>query len=241
MKTHILGVLFDVVTNAQAINKLKSFLKEDKNHMLFTPNPEIVMRAQKDEHFKSILKQADLVIADGIGIVIASRIKGAQLKERVTGCDTIQTLFANVETPTTVYLLGGQNGVAELAKKNINERYKNISVVGLHHGYFNKEEERLILEEIKTKKPHILIVGLGFPRQEKWIYENRNLPVRISAGLGGSIDILAGTVKRAPKIYQKLGLEWLYRVIKQPQRIFRLGVFPSFVFKVILERFKGRV
>ncbi len=240
MRTEILGVPFDVVTNDEALKKLLFYLAEDKNHLMFTPNPEMVMAAQKDDYFMQILKAGDLVVPDGIGIVLASKFNKVRIKERVAGCDTVTALLKKAKSGTTVYLLGSKPGVCDKAKQNIERDYPNISVIGSHNGYFNKEEEILILEEIKQLKPDILLVGLGFPKQEKWLYENRGLPVRISAGIGGSLDVFAGTVKRAPVLFQRFGLEWLYRLIKQPSRIGRILVLPVFALKVAAGRLTGR-
>ena len=237
MKTNILGINFHTVTKIEALSKLKGFLKENRNHMLFTPNPEMVVKSRENPEFANILNSGDLVVADGIGIVIASHIMKTEIKERVAGCDLIQTLFENTDKRISVYLLGAKEGVCEIAKQNIETKYKNVKVTGFHHGYFKKDDEIKIIDEIKHLKPDVLLVGLGMFKQEKWIYDNRdNLPVKISAGIGGSIDIFAGTVKRAPKIFQKLGLEWFYRVLKQPSRILRLGALPKFLILVVTGR-----
>ncbi|MCL2873681.1 MAG: WecB/TagA/CpsF family glycosyltransferase [Defluviitaleaceae bacterium] len=241
MKTNILGINFHTVDQKEALNQLRIFLREDKNHMLFTPNPEMVMKARDNAEFAKILNSGDLVVADGIGIVIASRFNGTKLKERVAGCDLIQKLFENINHELSVYLLGAKKGVCEIAKQNIESKYKNVKVIGFHHGYFKKENEPDIINEIRQLKPDVLLVGLGMYRQEKWIYDNKDiLPVKISAGIGGSIDVFAGEVKRAPQIYQKLGLEWFYRVLKQPSRIIRLGALPKFMFLVICRYFKRK-
>ncbi len=232
MKSSILGVMFDNYGNAETLEILKGYLKEDKNHIIITANPEMVMAAKNDSEFNTIMNDADLVLPDGIGIVIASRLLKKGINERVPGCDTVQALFE--KTSATVYLLGGKPGVCELAKENIESKYKNIKVIGLNDGYFDNEKEILITEEIKRLKPDILLVGLGFPKQEKWIYKNKDLPVKISIGVGGTLDVLAGVVKRAPICFQKLGLEWFYRLIKQPSRIGRMSILPIFMLNVIL-------
>ena len=229
---NILGINFHPLTKNEALGKLKSFLREDKNHMLFTPNPEMVMKAYDNPEFADILNSGDLIVADGIGIVIASRLKDGAIKERVAGCDLVQSLFESAAENINVYLLGAKEGVCEIAKRNIEARYKNVKVTGFHHGYFKEDDK--IIDEIKQLKPDVLLVGLGMMKQEKWIYDNRDkLPVKISAGIGGSIDVFAETVKRAPKVFQSLGLEWFYRVLKQPSRILRLGALPRFLVLVI--------
>jgi len=237
MITNILGINFHTVDQKEALAKLKNFLSEQKNHMIFTPNPEMVMKARENVEFANILNSGDLVVPDGIGIVIASKFIGSKLKERVAGCDLIQKLFETADNEITVYLLGAKDGVCKIAKENIEAKYKNIKVIGFHHGYFSENDE--IIDEIKQLMPDVLLVGLGMVRQEKWIFDNLdNLPVKISAGVGGSIDVFAGTVKRAPVIFQKIGLEWLYRLIKQPTRIVRMGALPKFMILVMLNKLK---
>ena len=231
MKTYILNTPIENITLKNATKKLIGFLSKPKNHIVITPNPEIVIRAQKDKELLHIIKQADLVVPDGIGLVLASYITGPKLPQRVAGIDLIHSFFCTAPKNTTVYLLGAKEGVAQKAKKNIEKKYKNIKVVGYHNGYFN--DDKPIVQEITAKKPNVLLVGLGAPRQEKWLYKNKNLPTKISIGIGGAIDVMAGTVKRAPKPFIALNLEWLYRLITDPKRILRMGALPLFVVKVV--------
>ncbi len=234
MKTEILGVPIDAIAPAEAVEILLRYLKDENNHIVITPNPEMVMAAQNDKDFMNILNKAELVIPDGIGIVIASKLNKVKIKERVTGCDLTQALFDRIkDSDYKVYLFGGKPGVCQLAAKKLEAKYKGLKIVGYHSGYFDVKEEKIIISEIQRLKPDILLVGLGFPKQEKWIYANKNkLPVKISIGVGGSIDVFAGTVKRAPEIYQKLGLEWFYRLMKQPSRIGRMLQLPVFIVTV---------
>ncbi|WP_425448321.1 WecB/TagA/CpsF family glycosyltransferase [Dethiothermospora halolimnae] len=238
MKTNILEVPFDNLTKEEALTKLLEFLDSNKNNLLVTPNPEIVMEANGDKELLKILSEADLVVPDGIGIILAGKIMKNKIKERVAGCDLIFSLFDKMkDTDKTVYLLGAEPGVAEIAKSNMEEKYKNLKIVGVHNGYFDEKEEELIIKEIQDLKPDILLVGLGCPKQEKWIYKNKDrLPVKISAGIGGGIDTMAGKVKRAPKIFQKIGLEWLHRLILEPRRIFRVKKIPLFLIRCFKAR-----
>lgn len=237
MKTEVLGVGIDTYTYEEALNKALSFVNEEekKNRIIITPNPEMIMRCQTDEEFKSILEKADLVIPDGIGVVLASKLNQIKIKERVAGCDLIYSLFEKVKFKgNRVYILGAGKGVAEKAKGNMENKFPGLKIVGFHDGYFDEDEELKIINEIKALKPDILLVGLGFPKQEKWIYKNKSLPVHLSIACGGSIDVMAGTVKRAPVVFQKLGLEWFYRLLKQPSRFFRMLVLPWFMVVVVL-------
>lgn len=236
MSINILNVPFSNVNKLEALELLKSFIDSNKNHILVTPNPEIVITAQEDKELLKVLNSADLVVADGIGIIIGSKIQRKGLTERVPGCDLMLSLFnSHGREKLTVYLLGAKPGVAELAKQNIEEKYKNVHVIGYHHGYFDESAEKSIVSEIQSLEPDVLIVGLGCPRQEKWIAKYQNqLPVKISAGLGGSIDSIAGTVKRAPKVVQVLGMEWLFRAVLEPKRFKRLLKIPVFLHRVIV-------
>ena len=141
----------------------------------------------------------------------------------------------------TVYLLGGQPGIPEKTKENVLKIYPNLKITGLHNGYFNNEEEQQIIDEINKLQPNVLIVALGAPKQEKWIYENKDrLKVDVAAGQGGTFDYEAGRIKRAPKVIQKLGIEWLWRLIRQPSRIGRMMVLPVYLVKIIFKKDKTK-
>lgn len=243
MRTEILNVGFDTYTMGEAVNRFLSFLEEDNKHanILITPNPEIVMEANKDKEFFEIIKNAELVIPDGIGVVYASKFNKVKLRERVAGYDLIQNVFYHIkEKNYSVYFLGGAPKVAELAKKKMEEKYKGLKIVGVHDGYFDSSEEEKIIKEINELSPDILLVGLGFPKQEKWAENHRDiLNVKAMACIGGSFDAMAGTFKRAPDIFIKLGLEWFYRLIKQPSRITRMYKLPIFMLVVIKEKIKN--
>ncbi len=237
----ILNIKFDTFTMEESVKYAMNFLEEDKNHIIVTPNPIMVMDAKKDENFENVLNNADLCLPDGIGVVYASKLYDVKISERVGGCDFTQTLFDKIKTLNkTVYILGAGPGVAQLAKENIEKKYTGLKVVGFHDGYFSKieGEEDKIKEEIRNKKPDILLVGLGGKTQENWIYNNKDLPVKISIGVGGTIDVLSGTVKRAPKIWIKLKLEWLYRILKEPKKRVKPALaIPLFMLSVLKERF----
>jgi N-acetylglucosaminyldiphosphoundecaprenol N-acetyl-beta-D-mannosaminyltransferase len=227
------------MTLNQAEAKIWRFLEEDKNHMVFTPNSEMIMAAREDEHLRTVLNAGDLNIADGIGVVYASRLLGKPLKERVAGFDLAKRIIEKLpQKPYSLFLLGGVPGVAETAKQNLERQYPGIKIVGTHDGYFNQQDEQRVIEEINKTNPDILFVCLGMSKQEKWIYHNRDkLNTKVCMGIGGSLDVFAGKVKRAPEIYQKLGLEWFYRLMKEPWRYKRMLALPKFAFTVVL---KGR-
>lgn len=235
----ILGVPINNVTHNEAVELVCSYLNGNDKRMIFTPNPEFVMAARKDKEFMDILNKGDLLVPDGIGVVIASKLLGAPLKERVAGYDLVQAVFDKIkDRDKTVYFLGGGNGIAESARAKMEEKHKGIKIVGVHNGYFDEKEEKLLIEEINRLKPDLVLVGIGFPRQEKWIYKHREeLNAKAFIGVGGSFDAMSGNVKRAPDIFIKLGLEWFYRLIKQPSRFFRMLQLPLFLLTVIKAKF----
>ncbi len=239
MKTKILGVNVDVITFDETIKLLLQYLTSNKNHIMVTPNPEMIVAAKNSAEFKHILNSADVVIPDGIGVVFASKLNKAKIKERVAGCDVTYALFNKIKNKDyTVYILGAGKKVAETAKKNMEKEFSGINIVGTHDGFFDEEEEKAIIAEIIEKKPDILLVGLGMVKQESWAYKYKEvLPVKLTCCIGGTIDVMAGNVKRAPQIFIKLNLEWFYRLIKQPKRFLRILKIPLFVALCLKSKF----
>ena len=187
--TQILDVPFDALTMAEAVEKVMGFLADDKQHYICTPNPEIVMEAQHDKELMKILREADLVVPDGIGVVWASRYSEILLTERVAGYDLTQNIFSRIAGKNeSVYFFGGAPGVASTAARQMKKVYPGLKIVGGHNGYFDAEEEKKIIADIKRLSPSILLVGLGAPKQEKWIYEHLEevvlrLPLALAAVL----------------------------------------------------------
>ena len=245
-KISICGVNIDNVTMDDSIDIVRNFLVGDKGKRIYTPNTEIVMESKDDDELKNTLNQGDLIIPDGIGLIYGSKIRKKPLKERVTGFDlSIEMLKIANEKGYSVYLLGCKEGVARDAAENIKKDYPNLRIAGYHNGYFkgnhigikNSEEEREIKNDINNSKTDILFVGLGFPKQESWINEHiDDLDIKVAIGNGGTMDILSGNAKRAPEIYQKLGLEWLYRLVKEPSRIKRQILLPKFILHVLFNK-----
>lgn len=236
--THVLGVPFDTYTMKEAVDRVMGFLSDGGQHIVCTPNPEIVMEAQNDKELMEILKASDLVIPDGIGVVWASKYSEIKIRERVPGFDLTQNVFEKIkDTDYKVYFFGGAPGVANEASKKMMKKYEGLKIVGTRNGYFKKEDEKDIVADIKNSGADILLVGLGAPKQEKWIYDNmRFTGAKVLIGVGGSFDVMSGNLKRAPKIFCKLGLEWFYRLITQPTRIKRMMRLPKFVIKVLKEK-----
>lgn len=236
-KVDILGVNIDKLGIKDASEKIYSFLEDGGHHCVFTPNSEIIMAAHRDENFKKILNSADILTADGIGVVYASKILKNPITERAAGFDTAMELLKKMnDGKKSLYLFGSKPGVADRAAEKIKKMHPNIVISGCADGYFNAEKEKKIIDDINEKGPDVLFVCLGFPKQEKWIYEHKGkLNVKVMMGLGGSLDVIAGEAKRAPEIFQKLNMEWFYRLCKEPWRIGRMMDLPKFAVTVILK------
>lgn len=232
---NILGVNFDNVTMDEAVKIGIGLMDSETKHSIYTPNPEIVMAAYEDMQLQKQLNQGSLVIPDGIGVVIGSKIIKKPLKERVAGYDFTKRLFDYLKnTDKTVYFFGAKPGVAELAADKMMEEFKGLKVVGCSNGY--EKDQNKIIESINKVKPDLLLVGLGAPRQEAWISEYMDkVDAKVFVGVGGSFDGFSGTVKRSPDIYIKLNLEWFHRLISQPTRFVRMLKLPQFIIKMILE------
>lgn len=234
-RVKILGVPVDMVDKDQAMAAFEESFARPGLTMVVTPNSEIVQNASKDEELKALIGSADLIIPDGIGLVYASKIIGCPLKERVTGIDFLESIIGYLEkNGRSIYFFGSKPGVAEAAAEKIREKYPALIVAGTHNGYFSPDEEAGIVAEINESGADFLCVALGAPKQERFIYEHRDeLVPRGAIGVGGSLDVWAGTLKRAPEFYRKHGLEWLYRFIQQPSRYKRMLALPVFMLRVI--------
>ncbi len=234
---NILGVHVNKYTMDEAVALASLYLDEEGFNMIFTPNSEILLYASNNPEFANVLNSADMVIPDGIGVVYGAKILGNPISERVAGFDLVCTLLPIMEKKgKSLYLLGAKPGVAEAAAENLLKQYPNLKIAGTHDGYFDNDDE--VIDDINKKSPDFLMVCLGFPKQENWIYNNRErLNVKLAIGAGGCLDVFAGTVQRAPEFYCNHGIEWLYRLIKQPSRFMRMLALPKFGLKVL---FKGK-
>jgi N-acetylglucosaminyldiphosphoundecaprenol N-acetyl-beta-D-mannosaminyltransferase len=249
IKSQILGVNFDNLTPNQAKDRFLELLsgpaagENFKPKMVFTPNPEMVMLAQKDADFMELLNSADLVVPDGIGVVWASKFTPNKIAQRVAGIDLIMSVFKSRKGRNARYFfLGGAPGVADDAKDAMQAEFTGLRVVDTHHGYFHADFENEVIERIAAAKADVVLVGLGMARQERWIAENAShLGAKVLMGVGGSFDVMSGNLKRAPAFFQKLGLEWLYRLLRQPSRLWRQRVLLKFAITVLFRRLRGKL
>lgn len=236
-----------MVNSGEAMEIFRELMKTDDCSLITTPNSEIIVNASKDPELKLIIESADLVIPDGIGLVYASKIMGIPLEERVTGIDFLEAILGYLEeTGQSIFFLGSRPadgtspGIAETAAKRIKEKYRNLNIAGTYHGYFNEEDEAGIVRRINESGADFLCAALGSPKQEKFVARHREaLRVKGAIGVGGSLDVWAGTLKRAPEFYRNHGLEWLYRLAQQPSRYKRMAALPLFMIKVVVNRFIG--
>ena len=240
MKIEVLGVAFDDVTMEQAAELGGKMLQEDRFHYVVTPNPEFILAAEKDESFRAVLNAADLVIPDGIGVIYSAKILGTPLPERVPGIEFSARMLEKLnEMGGRLFLLGAKPGVAEKAGENICAQYPNIVLCGTQDGYF-KDEEDVILK-VAAARPDLMFVCLGAPKQEKWMARwGQHSGARLAIGLGGCLDVYAGNVERAPEAWQKMGMEWAYRLKKEPKRITRMAKLPLVLVKSAGQRVKGK-
>lgn len=234
----MLGVGFDNLTKEETIESCVELIDKHASAYMVTPNPEIVMASWDNEDLKTAARNADLVISDGIGVVKAAKILGTPLKERLPGIEICEGIIERLaESKKSVFLFGAKPGIAEKAAENLKRKYPELVISGTRDGYFQDSEP--IIEAINAAKPDFLMVCLGAPKQELWMYENADkLDVGLMGGFGGSLDVFAGVTTRAPKLWQKLGLEWLYRCLKEPWRFKRIARLPLFMTKAVETRIK---
>ncbi len=237
MRTDILGVGFDSLSMDEALEKALSLMEEGRAAYVVTPNPEIVMLCRENEEAAAAVNGADLVLPDGIGVVYAAKLMRRPLRQKLPGIDFASGLMEKLaERGGSVYLFGAKPGVAASAGEKLSRRYPGLVVAGSHNGYF--DDDGPIISDIAACAPDLLLVCLGAPKQELWMKEQTGkMPVGLMAGLGGSLDVFAGVTKRAPVFWQKLGLEWLYRLFREPKRIGRMMKLPRFL---LLAIFSGK-
>ena len=236
MKTDILGVGIDNLTLDEAIEAGAALMEEGGFHYVVTPNPEFILAAEKDEEFRQVLNAADLVLADGIGVVKGAQMMGTPLKGRVPGIEFAAGLMERMASEgLSLYLLGAKPGVAEAAGVALAERYPGLRIAGTRDGYFR--EDAPVVEAIRDSGADCVFVCLGAPKQERWMAKHgAQTGAHLLCGLGGSLDVFAGVVERAPKFWCDHDLEWFYRLCRDPRRLGRMMKLPLFLVHVRKEK-----
>ena len=242
-KEPVLGFEVDLYSFDEALQLVHCHLKENKGMQIVTINPEMISLGKKNSDFGRVLNSADLVIPDGVGIKLALKIKGIE-QENIPGIEFSQKLMGMCELEGyTVGLIGAKEEVVQQAVKNIRQEYQNLNIIYIRNGYFDNFEQERIEQEIKAVAPRVLFVALGAPKQEFFIAKlKEEMPSTIFIGVGGSFDVWSGMTKRAPEIWQKMGLEWLYRTLKEPSRFKRIfPALPLFLVRVIIEAIREKL
>ena len=243
---YVLGVRVDRVSQSETLNRIMETITQRRAsentlpcQQLITVNPEFVMAAQHDAAFRQAINAATLVVADGMGVVWATRYLKAPTPERITGVDTLVELAKRCAgSGYRLYLLGAAPGVAAEAAARLQELAPGLQIAGTYAGSPAPAEEAEIIERIQSAQADVLCVAYGAPAQDLWIYRNLSrLPVALAIGVGGAYDFISGRQQRAPRLMQRLGIEWLYRLYREPWRWRRMLALPRFAFRVVL---KGR-
>jgi N-acetylglucosaminyldiphosphoundecaprenol N-acetyl-beta-D-mannosaminyltransferase len=230
----ILGCEVDCVDTAMALDRISEFVRERRAAHVVTFGAEMAMYAQRDPRYRETINAADLVVADTIGIVWASRTLGKPLRERVAGIELVDQLFEVADYP--VYLLGGAEGVAASAAASLQARHPRLNIAGTQHGYFTDAQAPRVLDSIQASGARVVLVALGFPRQEFWIRDHLpQVGPAVCIGVGGAFDVWSGHVRRAPRAWRRAGLEWLYRLIREPRRLGRQLALPVFALRVFVQ------
>jgi len=240
-RVDILGVKVDAVTMAQAVERVAELIAARTPSMVATANAEMLLRTTHDAELKTILNAAKLVVPDGAGTVWAAHHLGKRMPERVAGADLVLELMRLAPARAwKFFLFGSAPGIADKAALKAQELCPGIKIVGTRNGYFTAEDEPDIIAQIKSSRPDVLLAALGVPKQEKWLAAHMNeLGVPVSIGVGGTLDVMAGAVKRAPVWMQRARLEWLFRAMLQPSRAGRLVALPKFVWQVHKQKVNG--
>lgn len=217
------------------------FIKSNETHTIFFANAHVLNVAQTDPGLMQALKEADLVLADGMGLKIAGKVLGQPFKANLNGTDLLPKILSlAAEAGITVFFLGGELGIAEQAKFELQKRIPRLCVVGSHHGFFDDKNVESLIENINMSGADLLLVGLGVPKQEKWIWQFRNkLRPKLLCGVGAFLDFSAGRFPRAPLFMRQIGLEWIFRFYKEPRRLFKRYILgnPIFLGRIIMHRF----
>jgi len=238
-RIEVLGVPVDCVDMERSLDVVDEYIQGDKPETVIAVNPEKIIKARNDPQLLAQLRAAGLLIPDGIGVVVAASLLGLGRMKRVPGSELMPEICnLSARKGYRIFLFGGRPEVNEKVAKILVERYKGIQIVGRQSGYFEDNEIESIIESINMSEAQILFVALGSPKQELWMHKYlKNTTVKVCQGVGGTFDVIAGEVKRAPNAFRKVHLEWLYRLLANPRRIIRQTALPKFVFAVIRKKY----
>lgn len=235
MTVDILGVGVDALGLDEAVTRSLALMKKRRGAYVCTPNPEMIWQCRHDESLRGIVNAADMTLPDGVGVLLGAKILGVSLPERVTGVDFACALLARMRG--RVFLLGARPGVAERAAGTIRSRWPDVTIAGVSHGYYDDEDA--VIRQIEAVQPDFLLVCLGMGRQERMMARLAgNEKIGLMAGLGGTLDVLAGDIPRAPEFFIRHRIEWLYRLWREPKRIKRVMRLPLYVAAVMKQRIK---
>jgi N-acetylglucosaminyldiphosphoundecaprenol N-acetyl-beta-D-mannosaminyltransferase len=232
----------DSVDMDGAVARIDQWMRQRRAGHVVTLGAEMASLAQRDESYREAINGADLIVPDTIGIVWASRVLGQPLRERVSGIDLVERLLALQHAPRLrVFVLGAAAGVADDAAQALAIRYQDIAIVGMHHGYFDEDHDADVARLVRSADAQLVLVALGFPRQEYWIRDRlAEIGPAVCIGVGGAVDVWAGQAMRAPLMWRRLGLEWLYRLVREPKRFRRQLALPRFAALVFAQAMRGR-
>jgi len=237
MKTPFYNIYLDLHTTETALETCCSHLQSGKKTSIYFVNAHCFNIAQRNEPYRELLKQGDLVLNDGIGIKLAATLDGIKLWENMNGTDFIPRILQHCQVEDHgVYFLGSQPGIIEKAAKNARKKFKNLNIKGYHHGYFHESQSSTIIDQINKSRATLLIVGMGVPRQEIWLGKHLDElnHVRLAVAGGAILDFLSGHVKRAPRWMRRLGMEWVYRIVQEPLRLSKRYFVGNFMFMITI-------
>lgn len=241
MRVRILGVPVDTVNTGDALEYINNLIQNNKKgNYILAVNAEKIMTLQKDSFLKTFYENAALILPDGIGVTIAVKwILGLKIR-RVAGADLMQNICEEaVKRGSKIFIFGGKEEINKTAVEKINLAYPGICIVGRCDGYIDEDKMKDLIDKINKSKADILFIALGSPKQERWIQKYlHKTNTKICQGIGGTLDVISGRAKRAPRPIQRIGLEWLYRLFNEPERIRRQIIYPMFLFRVIMEKLK---
>ncbi|MGZ3522746.1 MAG: WecB/TagA/CpsF family glycosyltransferase [Vulcanimicrobiaceae bacterium] len=242
MALEILGCRLDPIDADAATNAILDWARNERGAQVVTLGTEMVVYAQKDDRFRETVNASALSLCDTIGLLAVARSRGVSLRDRVTGVELVEHVCRRAaEEGIPVYLFGGAQGIADTAARTLLSRYPKLRIAGTRNGFFPADKSAAVAQDIRASGARILFVGLGSPRQEFWLSEHLQATgCGAGIGIGGSLDVISGNVRRAPRMWRRLGIEWLYRLLKEPKRWRRQLALPYFVFLIAADSVRSR-